>query len=91
MDRASDSGSEGWGFESLPVYQIKKRIPIRVSSSLFRATRGKGLERLNAARMSAAGEGGAPRSESVIIMIASGNHSMILSTEPNLYLRKAQM
>ena len=20
MDRASDSGSEGWGFESLPVY-----------------------------------------------------------------------
>ena len=27
MDRASDSGSEGWGFESLPVYQIKERIP----------------------------------------------------------------
>ena len=25
MDRASDSGSEGWGFESLPVYQINKR------------------------------------------------------------------
>ena len=23
MDRASDSGSEGWGFESLPVYQWK--------------------------------------------------------------------
>ncbi len=23
MDRASDSGSEGWGFESLPVYQKK--------------------------------------------------------------------
>ena len=23
MDRASDSGSEGWGFESLPVYQSK--------------------------------------------------------------------
>ena len=21
MDRASDSGSEGWGFESLPAYQ----------------------------------------------------------------------
>ena len=32
MDRASDSGSEGWGFESLPVYQAKERIPIRVSS-----------------------------------------------------------
>ena len=26
MDRASDSGSEGWGFESLPVYQ-KSRYP----------------------------------------------------------------
>ena len=44
----------------------------------------EGLEQLNAARMSAASEGGAPRSESVIIMIASGNHSMILWTEPNL-------
>lgn len=22
MDRASDSGSEGWGFESLPAYHI---------------------------------------------------------------------
>ena len=31
MDRASDSGSEGWGFESLPAYQ-KMRIPIRVSA-----------------------------------------------------------
>ena len=30
MDRASDSGSEGWGFESLPVYQ-KIRIPDWVS------------------------------------------------------------
>ena len=27
MDRASDSGSEGWGFESRPVYQ-KSRHPI---------------------------------------------------------------
>ena len=26
MDRASDSGSEGWGFESLPAYQ-KSRYP----------------------------------------------------------------
>ena len=25
MDRASDSGSEGWGFESLPVYQVKEK------------------------------------------------------------------
>ena len=30
MDRASDSGSEGWGFESLPVYQ--RRI-IRTTSA----------------------------------------------------------
>ena len=27
MDRASDSGSEGWGFESLPAYQINEGIP----------------------------------------------------------------
>ena len=32
MDRASDSGSEGWGFESLPVYQIKEEIPLGISS-----------------------------------------------------------
>ena len=23
LDRASDFGSEGWGFESLPVYDLK--------------------------------------------------------------------
>ena len=32
---------------------------------------------LNAARMSAAGEGGAPRSEFVMAMIAGGNHTEI--------------
>ena len=32
MDRASDSGSEGWGFESLPVYQ--KRGCLMASSFL---------------------------------------------------------
>ena len=40
MDRASDSGSEGWGFESLPVYQNKKgglRLPFYFAR--------KGLER----------------------------------------------
>ena len=31
MDRASDSGSEGWGFESLPVYQ-KDQIPFGIWS-----------------------------------------------------------
>ena len=53
MDRASDSGSEGWGFESLPAYQ-KFQIPLwGVWNFLYTA----GLEQLNAARMSAAGEG----------------------------------
>ena len=42
MDRASDSGSEGWGFESLPVYQIKEEIPNGISSFIRSA---KGLER----------------------------------------------
>ena len=36
MDRASDSGSEGWGFESLPVYQIKEEIPFGISSFILR-------------------------------------------------------
>ena len=35
MDRASDSGSEGWGFESLPVYQIKEEIPFGISSFIL--------------------------------------------------------
>ena len=41
MDRASDSGSEGWGFESLPVYQ--KRGCLLASS--FLVHRKDGLER----------------------------------------------
>ena len=44
MDRASDSGSEGWGFESLPAYQ-NSRYPNRVSGILFCR---RGLEQLNA-------------------------------------------
>ena len=39
MDRASDSGSEGWGFESLPAYQ-KIQIPIWVSGFFVYAGRG---------------------------------------------------
>ena len=34
MDRASDSGSEGWGFESLPVYQ-KDQIPSGIWSFCY--------------------------------------------------------
>ena len=45
MDRASDSGSEGWGFESLPVYQ-KRVIPFGIT--LFCYPERKGLEKLNA-------------------------------------------
>ena len=45
MDRASDSGSEGWGFESLPVYQ-KSRYPF--GYLLFCCLGRKGLEKFNA-------------------------------------------
>ena len=45
MDRASDSGSEGWGFESLPVYQIKEEIPFGISSFISPSGR-KGTRRL---------------------------------------------
>ena len=45
MDRASDSGSEGWGFESLPACQ-KCRYP---SGYLhFCISERKGIEQLNA-------------------------------------------
>ncbi len=33
MDRASDSGSEGWGFESLPAYQNKSTEKMLIFSS----------------------------------------------------------
>ena len=42
MDRASDSGSEGWGFESLPVCQKE----VVLTDGLFLAHR-KGLEQSN--------------------------------------------
>ena len=35
MDRASDSGSEGWGFESLPVYLRSRRLADGESHLLF--------------------------------------------------------
>ena len=35
MDRASDSGSEGWGFESLPVYHEKAHICLPDKCVLF--------------------------------------------------------
>ena len=35
MDRASDSGSEGWGFESLPVYHSKNAASERCSVSFL--------------------------------------------------------
>ena len=45
MDRASDSGSEGWGFESLLAYQ-KRCIPFGDTPFLY--YQKKGLENLNA-------------------------------------------
>ena len=35
MDRASDSGSEGWGFESLPVYHISRLTLIELDGNFF--------------------------------------------------------
>ena len=34
MDRASDSGSEGWGFESLPACQLVASV-ISLATSFF--------------------------------------------------------
>ena len=58
MDRASDSGSEGWGFESLPVYQIKKRIPKGYPLLYFALRAGKDSNHLNVTvRWTVAGDG----------------------------------
>ena len=35
MDRASDSGSEGWGFESLPVYHEKSHFCLLTKVTFF--------------------------------------------------------
>ena len=35
MDRASDSGSEGWGFESLPVYHMSTLTLIELAWTFF--------------------------------------------------------
>ena len=35
MDRASDSGSEGWGFESLPVYHSKNAASEKMQRFFF--------------------------------------------------------
>ena len=41
MDRASDSGSEGWGFESLPVYHDAGSQLLRPSFRIFTRKNGK--------------------------------------------------
>ena len=41
MDRASDSGSEGWGFESLPVYHDAGSQLSRPSFRIFTHKNGK--------------------------------------------------
>ena len=35
MDRASDSGSEGWGFESLPVYHKLQIRTLHIVRNVF--------------------------------------------------------
>ena len=45
MDRASDSGSEGWGFESLPVYQVKKKDTHTGILLFYFALRAKGTRK----------------------------------------------
>ena len=35
MDRASDSGSEGWGFESLPAYHISRLTLIELDGNFL--------------------------------------------------------
>ena len=35
MDRASDSGSEGWGFESLPAYHMSTLTLIELAWTFF--------------------------------------------------------
>ena len=47
MDRASDSGSEGWGFESLPAYQ-KIRGRLTSLPLIFSPSGREGLEQFNA-------------------------------------------
>ena len=54
LDRVTGYEPVGRGFESLPAYQ-KFQIPIRVSGIFY--LRWKGLEKLNAARTSAAADG----------------------------------
>ena len=43
MDRALDSGSKGWGFESLPVYQKEQNI-IRCSALFLYLERNLKIE-----------------------------------------------
>ena len=47
MDRASDSGSEGWGFESLPAYQ-KIRGRLTSLPLIFSPSGREGLEQFDA-------------------------------------------
>ena len=50
MDRASDSGSEGWGFESLPAYQTRQ---IRSRGQLARHSALSGFSFIRIHTMSA--------------------------------------
>ena len=45
MDRASDSGSEGWGFESLPACHEKSHICLLDKCGIFRTKCSASAER----------------------------------------------
>ena len=57
LDRVTGYEPVGRGFESLSAYQTNKGIPKRVSPYLFCTSCRKGLEELNAVRMSTAADG----------------------------------
>ena len=77
MDRASDSGSEGWGFESLPVYQIKERIPTRGILSFISPSGREGLEQSNATvRGTVAADGSSEANLYLLPLGADANESL---------------
>ena len=73
MDRASDSGSEGWGFESLPAYHLTG-YPIR--DNLLNFYVRKRLEQSNATRMSVAADGLTEANLYLLLLGADANESL---------------
>ena len=66
--------SDGATLREFESHTLRQNEDPPVGGPLF-GIRGWGFEHLNTARVSAAGDGGAPRSESNSDMIASGDHT----------------